>query len=218
MSNDNFPLSYKAAFYALFGESSLLIGSTRVKVIGGEYLPKGGQNEDGGMVLLWHATTVVPIYTFRKRGWMGIISESKDGEIQNRIMLARGYRTIRGSTGNDKHGARALLSSIRALKGGAFMAITPDGPKGPEKKVQPGIVRMIKKSGCYVVPMGVACDRCWRLHSWDRHIVPKPFSKFVIYATEPVRIPEEMSEEDAAVFIENLINDAEKKAEEVLAK
>ncbi len=218
MSSNNLSLSYKIACRLLATMSKLLGASARIKVVGDEYMPKSGQNEKGGMVLLWHATTVLPIYRYRNRGYMGIISESKDGELQNSVMLARGYRTIRGSTGNDKHGARALLMSIRALKDGAFMAITPDGPKGPVKKVQPGVVRMIKKSDCYFVPMGVAIDRCWRLKSWDSHMIPKPFCKTVIYVTEPVRIPEDMDEEQAAVFIEGLINNAENKAWEVLGK
>ena len=96
------------------------------------------------------------------------------------------------------------------------MAYTPDGPKGPAKKVQPGAVHIAQRSGCPVLPVGVACRKCFRARSWDSHMVPAPFARAVIAFGEPLHIAPEEREQDAALRIENAINDAERRAYELL--
>src|SRR5579862_1254579 len=104
----------------------------------------------GGKILCgWHGRSSIAGAKYRDRGFWVIISLSKDGEIQNRIFLRLGFKTIRGSTG--RGGERALVESIRVLKQGATMALTPDGPRGPSGVAQGGIMAMAKKSGCALV-------------------------------------------------------------------
>lgn len=89
------------------------------------------------------------------------------------------------------------------------MAHTPDGPKGPPKKVQPGTVYLAKRSGCPVLPVGIACKPAKHLHSWDRHMVPTPFSKAVIYFGDALHISEDEDDAAAAERIEFALNEAE---------
>jgi lysophospholipid acyltransferase (LPLAT)-like uncharacterized protein len=68
------------------------------------------------------------------------------------------------------------------------MAITPDGPRGPVGKMQPGAVFLAQKSGKPLVPVGISVERAWRTQSWDRFVVPKPFSRVVWHYGEPIYV------------------------------
>jgi len=191
-----------------------IAASVRYRIDGWEKLEKIVADGKGGLILPWHGVTILPIYYCRHMGFYSIVSVSKDGELQNRLLQSRGFKTIRGS--NARHGARALLESIRCLKDGNVMAITPDGPKGPPKKVQPGTVHLAQRSGCPVLPVGVASRPCKRLSSWDSHMIPAPFAKAVISFGDPVYIASDEDETSAANRIEQAINAAERRAEEIL--
>lgn len=201
-------------FRLLWVISTLLAASVRFKIVGWDKLTRIVDDGKGGLILPWHGVTMLPIYYCRHKGFYSIVSVSKDGELQNRLLQSRGFKTIRGSS--SRHGMRALLESIRTLKAGNVMAITPDGPKGPPKKVQPGTVHLAQKSGCPVLPVGVACKPCKRLGSWDSHLLPALFAKAVIYFGDPLVIAEDEAEDAAAARIETAINDAEIKAYQTL--
>ncbi len=201
-------------FRVLWLISTALAATVRIRVEGHEKVEKLVSDGEGGLILPWHGVSLLAIYRYRKRGFYSMVSVSKDGELQNKLLRSRGFRTIRGSSG--KHGIRALLESVRCIKNGGIMAITPDGPKGPPKKVQPGPVYLAQKSGCPVLPVGVTCRPCKRLSSWDSHMVPAPFSKAVITFGDPIRIAADEAEEQAAKRIEDAIESAERRAEELL--
>jgi hypothetical protein len=97
-----------------------------------------------------------------------------------------GYRTIRGSS---RRGAeRALLALAREVEGGAHVAVTPDGPRGPAESFAPGALIAAQRSGAPIVLLRAVADRAWRLRSWDRFIIPKPFARITIYVGEPVPV------------------------------
>lgn len=165
----------------------------------------------------WHGTTILPIYHCRHKGLWAIVSVSRDGELQARLLQARGYNIIHGSS--RAHGAKALLESVKRIKDGGIITLTPDGPRGPVKVVQPGIIMMAERSGCGILPVGIACSRVWRFNSWDKHEVPKPFSKAVVVFGEPVHVKECETDEDRAKWAEEIakaINAADEKATEML--
>jgi lysophospholipid acyltransferase (LPLAT)-like uncharacterized protein len=151
-----------------------LIGYTlRIRTVDEEKF----ESIQGGKVLCgWHGRSSIAGAKYRGRGFWVIISLSKDGEIQNSIFKRLGFKTIRGSTG--RGGERALIESIRALRDGGTMALTPDGPRGPSGIVQGGIMAMAKKSGCALVPVGISSrPRIILKNAWDRHMIPVPFGK-----------------------------------------
>ena len=186
----------------------------RFKIDGEDRLLDAVAAGKGGLVLPWHGVTMLPIYYCRHRGYYSIVSISKDGELQNSLLRSRGFKTIRGSS--NRRGIRALLEAIRRLQEGGILAITPDGPKGPPKKVQLGTVHLAQRSGCPVIPVGVACRPCKRLSSWDSHMVPAPFARAVISFGEPLYVSNDEDEQAAAVRIEEAINAADRRAEELL--
>lgn len=202
-------------FRVLWLISTAIAVTVRFKIDGWEKLEKIVADGRGGLILPWHGVTLLPIYYCRNMGFYSIVSVSKDGELQDKLLRSRGFKTIRGSSA--RHGARALLESIRRLKEGGVMAITPDGPKGPPKKVQPGTVHLAQRSGCPILPVGVACKPCKRLSSWDSHMVPMPFARAVIAFGDPLYMAEDEDENQAASRIEQAINEANRRAEEVLS-
>lgn len=203
-----------ALFWAFWLISTGIAATVRIRVDGWEKLEKVMADGKGGLLLPWHGVTILPIYRCRHMGFYSIVSVSKDGELQNRLLESRGFKTIRGSS--NRHGARALLLSIRRLQDGGVMAITPDGPKGPPKKVQLGTVHLAQRSGCPILPVGVACSPCRRLPTWDSHMLPLPFSKAVMTFGDPLLIGEDEGEMEASERIERAINEADKRAEEML--
>ncbi len=169
-----------------------LIGSTfRIKVLNYEPLEK----LEGGKVLCgWHGRSMIASIFFRRCGFWVIISKSKDGDIQTHVFQNLGFKVIRGSTG--RGGERALIESIRELRKGETMAITPDGPRGPSKVVQGRIMLMAKKAGAWLVPCGVSAKPRFLAKSWDRYMVPYPFAKCIMNFGQPMAVPADASDEE----------------------
>ncbi|MGI6296037.1 MAG: lysophospholipid acyltransferase family protein [Armatimonadota bacterium] len=203
-----------AIFSLLWLISTGIAITVRFKVVGYDKLTGVVSAGRGGLVLPWHGVTMLPIYYCRGMGFYALVSLSRDGELQNKLLRSRGFKTVRGSSG--RGGARALLELTRRLQEGGVMAHTPDGPKGPVKKVQPGTVYLAKRSGCPVLPVGVACRPAKRLSSWDSHMIPYPFARAVIYFGDVLHIARDEDDATAAVRIEEAINAAEQSAWAVL--
>lgn len=203
-----------AAFWLLWFIATAIAATVRLRVEGHEKVEALIEAGEGGLILPWHGVSMLPIYRYRNYGFYSMVSVSKDGELQNRLLQSRGFKTIRGSSG--RHGVRALLESVRCIKDGGIMAITPDGPKGPPRTVQPGPVYLAQKSGCSVLPVGVDCTPCKRLSSWDSHMIPMPFSRAVITFGDPLRIEPGESEAEAAARIGEAIDAAESRAQALL--
>jgi len=135
---------------------------------------------------LWHGRMLVPIWTHRGQRVATMASKSKDGEIIARWLGAHGYVPVRGST--NKGGARGIVRLARLAAEGHATALTVDGPKGPPRVVQEGIVTLARRSGAWILPVSAGATRPRFLESWDRYLVPKAFSRnFVVYA-EPFRL------------------------------
>ena len=97
---------------------------------------------------------------------------------------------------------------LKKLREGFDIALTPDGPKGPRHSVADGIVAMAKKSNVKIVTFNYRADRYWQLGSWDRFIIPKPFSTIEFFASEPFSI-NHLSDEEAKIYIrERLLENA----------
>lgn len=177
-----------------------LIGLTlRIQVDGWDKL----QALPGGKILAgWHGRTFVAAIFFRGKGVWTIISQSRDGEMQNRIFTRFGFKTIRGSTG--RGGVRAAVEAIRVLREGAMMAFTPDGPRGPSGVVQDGILTMAMKSGAAVVPVGVSASRRKLVKTWDRYLVPGFFARCLMIFGDPLYLPADASPEQIAEVRERL--------------
>lgn len=157
----------------------------------------------GGKILcLWHGRALVATSHYRNTGMVVMISLSRDGEMLDRIFSTLGYRAIRGSSGPS--GARALAECIRALRRGENLAITPDGPRGPSGIVQGGVIAMARRSGCPIVPVAASSRPRFLMKSWDRYMIPIPFSKARLLYGEPLKIPAEADDEEVEMLRQRL--------------
>jgi len=188
-----------------------LIGMTlRVKTKGAEKFENCGSLIFCG----FHGRSFVFANYFRKRGYWVIISQSRDGELQNRVFSKLGFQVIRGSTG--RGGVRAAVEAIRALKGGSIMAMTPDGPRGPSGVVQGGVMLMAHKSGAALVPVGISAYPRYLARSWDRYLVPFPFARAAVIFGDPVVVPASSTPEEVEeirVRFEQTLHEIEREAE-----
>ena len=151
---------------------------------------------------LWHNRLLIfPLVLrrfFPNRRGAALISASRDGDLLTDAIRRFGYEVIRGSS--SRLGASAILQLTEELASGRDVVITPDGPRGPAYELGPGIVFLAQKSGASVLPMNLEYSGCWRLGSWDRFIIPHPFSKVRVLISQPLRVkstttPEEFEAE-----------------------
>ena len=151
---------------------------------------------------LWHNRLLVFPFVLRRflpqRHGAALISASRDGDLIADVVQRFGYDVIRGSS--SRLGTSALLHLTGVLMSGSDVVITPDGPRGPAYELGPGIIFLAQKSGAAVAPMNLEYSHCWRLGSWDRFIVPRPFAKVRVLINRPYRVtatttPEEFESE-----------------------
>ena len=117
-----------------------------------------------------------------------MISASDDGEYISRILGTMDFETVRGSRSRGGIGAlKRMVAAIRER--GRNAAIVADGSQGPAMKVQAGAILLASKTGAPVIPLTVGGDRYIAFRSWDRTIIPKPFSKVIIKWGEPLEVP-----------------------------
>ena len=131
---------------------------------------------------------------FPTRQSFGLISASRDGDLVSILIERSGYGTIRGSS--SRKGVSALRQLVDTLAGGSNVLFTPDGPRGPVYEASQGVVFLAQKTGAPVVPIHMEYSSCWRLKSWDRFIVPRPFAKLRAIFGLPLRIAETQTPEE----------------------
>ena len=161
-----------------------LAGTWRYRVVNGEAVDGLRRNRQPLILALWHGQMLVPLWHHRGQDIGILISEHRDGEIIARIAEALRLRTVRGST--SRGAGRALVGLVRALSDGHDIAITPDGPRGPAESFAPGALVAAQRAAAPIVAIGVHAERAWRLRSWDRFLIPKPFSRVTIAYSDPV--------------------------------
>ncbi len=146
----------------------------------------------------WHCHMLPIAWAYRGCGAVVLASQHGDGEAVSQVIHRLGYGTVRGST--TRGGVRAAVEMARLGRAGYPLAFTPDGPRGPRHKLQPGIVFVAQHSGLPIVPLaaGVRCGR--RLDSWDRYELPAPFSRIHIVGGEPIAIPAEIPRAERPVW------------------
>jgi lysophospholipid acyltransferase (LPLAT)-like uncharacterized protein len=104
---------------------------------------------------------------------------------------------------------------VKMSKAG-HLALTPDGPRGPRRRVQPGVVYLAARTGLPVVPIGIAFSGAWRMRSWDRFALPRPYSAAWCVTTEPIRVPADADRaalEEYRLRVERALEEASRAAE-----
>ncbi len=181
------PFSPKTTAIAAGTVVSAMAASWRVEVVGSDSYRAAADEGTGFLFLLWHEALLPLLWHHRHQGIAIVVSEAQDGRYLAAYAERLGYRCLLGSS--TRGGARALLGAVRALEAGPTVAFTPDGPRGPRRVVKPGILAAAARGGAWVLPIHAVADRCWRLRSWDRFVVPWPFARVRIGYGSPFRVP-----------------------------
>ena len=151
----------------------------------------------------WHGELLMIPYAytrFRKIPHVKlIISDHFDGTLIAKTLSFFKFETIRGSS--NRNAARALIKSIKELKNGYDLGITPDGPKGPRHEVADGIIVMAQKAGAKIVLVEIKPSKYWQLGSWDKFVIPKPFGIINYYISDLIDV-NDMDIEEARDLIQ----------------
>jgi hypothetical protein len=204
----------KIVMRSLGGAIALLRATLRVESLHDDYFTDLQARRVPILFALWHGRMFLPIDAHRRQGIVTMASKSADGDIVTGWLENNGYLVVRGST--TRGGSEALRRMIRHVRAGCNVALTVDGPKGPARVVQPGVVRLARLTGAWILP--ISFSSAWPLFfsSWDRHLLPKPFSRNFVSYGEPFSIGPELSEQAAqskiAAAIDHITEEADKAA------
>lgn len=193
---------------------SFVSRTLRLHVVGDEGLIELEERHGAICFCSWHALEIVPLFYHRHQNGYTLISEHADGELMARILRGIGYGAVRGSTTHG--GVRGLIGLVQVMRKGHSVGVTPDGPHGPRRIVQPGIVFLSQKAKCAIMPMGFASARYWEFRSWDLYRVPKPWSRAELWYDEPILVPPKLAEGEFELWrrrVEDGINRATRNAE-----
>lgn len=143
---------------------------------------------------IWHEKLLLPAIHFGHPSLAVLISKHADGQLLGSLITSMGMGMVLGSSSRD--GLRAVRQLVRDEHARRHLAVTPDGPRGPRRVVQPGIIYIASLTGMAIVPVGVGYHRPWQMNSWDRFAIPKPGSRARCLADNPIVIPPRLRTED----------------------
>lgn len=187
--------------YFLLHIINLLCKTYRLNIINEKSVAELREKGENFILAFWHGTMLVPWYKHRDMRMLGLISQSKDGEILARILRKWNYTVTRGSS--SKGGDVSLGVMVDFAKFEGSVCITPDGPRGPRQELKAGAVIAAKKSGTPLVLLGVGYQSKFVLKSWDKFEIPKPFTKVNLVYSERIKIPVDSSYDQTSVIIAN---------------
>lgn len=155
--------------------------------------------KNNAILVFWHNELLMMPFLYRKirdKPKLFIMtSEHFDGVLIEKLCKYFGLNSIKGSS--SKGGVKVLIQAIKHIKNDDDIAITPDGPKGPAYSIADGVIAISQKTNANVVVVSVKSSRYIRLKTWDRLIIPIPFSKIAYYAFEPFKISDKIDIDDA---------------------
>lgn len=168
------------------------------------------------ILCFWHARMLLMPRPFVGRPGYMLISEHRDGGYIADAMRLIGIDTVRGSS--TRAGARAMLALVRrARREGCSLGITPDGPRGPRERVKPGAVQLAKKTGLPLLPVCYATEHHWRVNSWDRFYLPRPFSRGVFVFGEYLRVAPDDDVAEACRRLQAAMDEVQRRADTFFA-
>lgn len=172
----------------------LLLGATwRIRWKDQENLVQAQSHGRRVIYAFWHGRMLVLSYSHRCHKIHILVSRHRDGEYIARTVRRLGIVPVRGSTTRD--GLRAFFRMADRALAGYDLAITPDGPRGPRHKAQLGVIYIAQRTGAPIVPLTNSAEKRWLLSSWDRFLIPKPFSRVLIVYGKPMYIDEKLNSE-----------------------
>jgi len=200
------------------------VGSLAIRAIGSTMryavsFEEGGPTslDDRPLVIsFWHDCILPATYITRNRRLRVLASDSFDGEWIARIVRKFGFTSVRGST--TRGGIKGLLGMKREVEQGWTVAFTIDGPRGPRHVAKPGPILLASATGVSMSTFYVAVEKAWVLRSWDRCLVPKPFSRVLMRMGKKISVPPDGDREQYLDQLQASLEAARVFAEENVAR
>jgi lysophospholipid acyltransferase (LPLAT)-like uncharacterized protein len=191
-----------------------LVYLTSKKVLINENVPLDAiKNKEPLILSFWHnRLMMVPFLTAKPKklypgyNFMTLASNHGDGRFVGKVMERIGLISIYGSSRDGRKDSRgidlkSLKQMINGLKQGFSLGITPDGPRGPNQKINGEIVKIAKMSGAKILALSYSSSRHKNLNTWDKFYIPKPFSKLCFYYDDSlIEVPKTASDEEMQVI------------------
>lgn len=199
-------LIIRVAGIALYWLVRVIGATVKFEVVGGKHHTEA----EPLVYCFWHNRIPIATYFWRRRGIVVMSSRSFDSEYIARFIQRFGYGTAKGSS---TRGARAgLIQIIRAVRDGKSAAFTVDGPRGPLYQAKPGALLVAAKTGAAILPFSISLERCWRLPSWDRIEIPKPFTRAWVVIGERFYVTDADDEEQQQHF-QNVLEELRRRSD-----
>lgn len=193
-------LRFIGNFTLIFGVNALC-KTLRISFVNKKVIDELEKKNKNYILAFWHGTMILPWFLNRNKKFAALISKSKDGELLGRLLKHWKYDVIRGSSSSG--GDVALGIMIDFAKNKSSIAITPDGPRGPEFKLKAGAVITAKKGGLPMVLLGIGYKNKKLLKNWDHFQIPYFFSKANAVFSEAIYIDSNLSYDETSKMIEN---------------
>jgi lysophospholipid acyltransferase (LPLAT)-like uncharacterized protein len=197
------------------GSFKSLAGTNRLEVRNAHHF-NDTQAQHGHLLLaVWHESTGLLLYRYHNMNFHAPTSYSFDGELATRIAGHFGTESVRGSS--SRGGSHALAQLQRAAEIVPYVGITVDGPRGPRREVKPGIAVLAARTQLPIVANACTATRAWRMRSWDRFMIPKPFGTIICDYAPPIPPPPDDSPESVEATrleVERTLNALQEKLEQ----
>jgi len=169
----------------------------RYRPLGKDVRPEFLRKDERYIYVFWHENMLLLAYHYGRPNIRVLISQHADGQIIADICRHLGFGLVRGST--TRGGVEAMRQMLRAGET-HHLAITPDGPRGPRRELQPGLVYLAARTGLGIVPIGIGYRRPWRMKSWDRFALPRPCTAATCVTADPIRVPPDADRSELELY------------------
>jgi lysophospholipid acyltransferase (LPLAT)-like uncharacterized protein len=172
----------------------LWIGTLRYRYrpLGADVRPQKVITDERYIYSFWHENILLLACHYGQPNLRVLISQHADGQLIAEICRHLNFGLLRGST--TRGGIEAVREFVRSGNG-THLAITPDGPRGPRRQVQPGAVYLASRTGLPIIPIGIAFQQAWRMRSWDRFVIPRPGSLATCLTLPPLHVPPDLDKQ-----------------------
>lgn len=191
--------------------------TTRWKVIGQDIPESYHRDNRSFLVSLWHDRLMLAPCVWRWKNPLHVLASShRDGRFIAKVVKNFGMPAVYGSTGN---GVAAAKELIKLVKKGKYIAIIPDGPRGPRHKLAPGVVAISRLTKVDILPFSFCVKRFYQCNSWDKFIIVWPFNRGAMVWGDPIKWDtlKEMDETAARSYVESKINECSQRAYEAIS-
>jgi lysophospholipid acyltransferase (LPLAT)-like uncharacterized protein len=193
------PLVQRSLAALAAGLMGAVRATTRWQSVGESVAAEAQAGRAPAIVAFWHnRLAMMPACWPVPAPFHMLISSHPDGRLVANTIAHFGFGSIAGSS--TRGGSDAMRQLVRAIKGGASVGITPDGPRGPRMTVGDGVLALARLTGAPILPLSVSVSRRIVLNTWDRLIVPLPFGRGAMIWGNPIAVPRDASETEIAAL------------------